>query len=71
MAHNKVIICGVNTTKLPLLSDEEKEALFLRMSEGDNRAKDELIKGNLRLVLSIIQRFNISGNESVDDLFQV
>jgi RNA polymerase sporulation-specific sigma factor len=71
MAHNKVIICGVNTTKLPLLSDEEKEALFLRMSEGDDRAKDELIKGNLRLVLSIIQRFNISGNESVDDLFQV
>jgi RNA polymerase sporulation-specific sigma factor len=71
MAHSKVIICGVNTTKLPLLSDEEKEALFLRMGDGDKQAREELINGNLRLVLSIIQRFNISGNESVDDLFQV
>lgn len=71
MALNKVIICGVNTTKLPLLSDEEKEALFLRMDEGDESARDEFIKGNLRLVLSIIQRFNLSNNESIDDLFQV
>lgn len=71
MALNKVIICGVNTTKLPLLSDEEKEALFARMDKGDKEAREEFIKGNLRLVLSIIQRFNLSGNESIDDLFQV
>jgi RNA polymerase sporulation-specific sigma factor len=54
-----------------LLSDEEKEALFLRMAKGDKQAKEELIEGNLRLVLIIIQRFNIAGNESGDDLFQV
>lgn len=71
MALNKVIICGVNTTKLPLLSDDEKEALFVRMDQGDEKAREEFIKGNLRLVLSIIQRFNITSNESIDDLFQV
>ena len=71
MARNSVMICGVNTSKLPLLSDEEKEALFLRMDEGDQAARDEFINGNLRLVLSVIQRFTMKNSESADDLFQV
>ena len=54
MALNKVEICGVNTAKLPLLNDEEKDALFARIKEGDETAKEEYIKGNLRLVLSVI-----------------
>ncbi len=66
----KVEICGVNTSKLPLLSNEEKEALFKRILEGDLEAREEYIKGNLRLVLSVIQRFSGS-NENVDDLFQI
>ena len=57
MALNKVEICGVNTAKLPLLNDEEKDALFARIKEGDETAKEEYIKGNLRLVLSVIKRF--------------
>lgn len=70
MAGYKVEICGVNTAKLPLLSSEEKEQLFLRIMEGDQEARELYIKGNLRLVLSVIQRF--SGNaENVDDLFQI
>lgn len=71
MALNKVIICGVNTSKLPLLSDEEKEALFTRIDNGDTAARDEFIKGNLRLVLSVIQRFTYNNAELADDLFQV
>lgn len=71
MALNKVIICGVNTSKLPLLSDEEKEALFARIDKGDMEAREQFIKGNLRLVLSVIQRFAGNNNESADDLFQV
>ena len=71
MALNKVVICGVNTSKLPLLSEEEKEALFLRIDKGDNEAREQFIKGNLRLVLSVIQRFVGNNNESADDLFQV
>lgn len=70
MYYNKVEICGVNTAKLPLLSDEEKKSLLLRAQAGDNSARDELIYGNLRLVLSIIQRFS-GRRESLDDLFQV
>lgn len=70
MASYKVDICGVNTAKLPLLSNEEKEALFLRIMEGDEAAREQYINGNLRLVLSIIQRFSSSG-ENVDDLFQI
>lgn len=66
----KVEICGVNTSKLPLLSNEEKEALFKRILDGDMEAREEYIKGNLRLVLSVIQRFSGS-NENVDDLFQI
>lgn len=70
MYHNKVEICGVNTAKLPLLSDEEKRTLLLRAQGGDMKARDDLIYGNLRLVLSIIQRFT-GRRESLDDLFQV
>lgn len=71
MALNKVIICGVNTSKLPLLSNEEKEALFDRIDKGDMEAREQFIKGNLRLVLSVIQRFSGNNSESADDLFQV
>ncbi|MBZ4644984.1 MAG: polymerase sporulation-specific sigma factor [Petroclostridium sp.] len=70
MLINKVEICGVNTSKLPVLSNEQKKALFERMHKGDIAAREEFIKGNLRLVLSVIQRFNNRG-EYVDDLFQV
>lgn len=66
----KVEICGINTSKLPLLSSQEKTELFRRIKAGDKTARDEYIKGNLRLVLSIIQRFSGS-NENVDDLFQI
>ncbi len=70
MIINKVEICGVNTAKLPVLSAEEKKALFDRILKGDEKAREEFINGNLRLVLSVIQRFNNRG-EMVDDLFQV
>ncbi|MDO5337189.1 MAG: RNA polymerase sporulation sigma factor SigG [Eubacteriales bacterium] len=70
MALNKVEICGVNTAKLPVLSHEEKEELFRRIREGDERARELYIKGNLRLVLSVIKRFQNS-NENPDDLFQI
>lgn len=70
MAINKVEICGVNTAKLPVLSNERKEILFDLIEKGDLRAREEYIYGNLRLVLSVIQRFNNRG-EHVDDLFQV
>lgn len=70
MALSKVVICGVNTQKLPLLTNEEKDALFDRIENGDKNAREELIKGNLRLVLSVIQRFSTS-SENADDLFQV
>lgn len=67
---NKVEICGVNTSKLPVLKEKEKRELLLKMQQGDNSARESFIKGNLRLVLSVIQRFNNRG-ENVDDLFQV
>ena len=70
MALNKVEICGVNTSKLPLLTGEEKEQLFARILKGDKEARELYIKGNLRLVLSVIQRFSGS-SENVDDLFQI
>ena len=70
MLINKVEICGVNTSKLPVLSNKEKEILFERIHKGDLTAREEFIRGNLRLVLSVIQRFNNRG-EYVDDLFQV
>ncbi len=67
---NKVEICGVNTSKLPVLSEEEKKILFVRIQQGDKQARQEFIYGNLRLVLSILQRFHNRG-ESADDLFQI
>ena len=70
MAAYKVEICGVNTAKLPVLKNEEKEELIARIKAGDKKAREEYIKGNLRLVLSVIQRFSGS-NENVDDLFQI
>lgn len=70
MAQYKVEICGINTSKLPLLSNEEKEELFKKIQQGDKSAREQYIKGNLRLVLSIIQRFHNS-NENIDDLFQI
>jgi len=70
MASYKVEICGINTSKLPLLNDKEKEELFDRILKGDMQAREDYIKGNLRLVLSVIQRFSNS-NENVDDLFQI
>ncbi len=70
MLNNKVEICGVNTSKLPVLKSDEKKALFAKILEGDNDAREKYIYGNLRLVLSIIQRFNNRG-EYVDDIFQV
>lgn len=68
--HNKVEICGVNTSKLKNLTAEEKHILLERASAGDRQARQELIDGNLRLVLSIVQRFSGRG-ENMDDLFQV
>lgn len=70
MYNNKVIICGVDTSKLPLLKEAEKEELLKRVKAGDRSARDTLINGNLRLVLSVIQRFTGRG-ENLDDLFQV
>ena len=67
---NKVEISGVNTSKLPILSKREKEELFIKIKQGDEEARQEFIYGNLRLVLSVIQRFYGRG-ENADDLFQV
>ena len=68
--YNKVELCGVNTSRLPVLNNEEIYALLRRIREGDAGARDELVTGNLRLVLSVIQRFSGRG-EMMDDLFQV
>ena len=70
MQYNKVEICGVNTSKLKVLTEKEKTELLKRVREGDKKAREELINGNLRLVLSVIQRFTNRG-ENLDDLFQV
>ncbi len=70
MALNKVEICGVNTSSLPILKPEEKEELWEKLQNGDMQARSRYIYGNLRLVLSVIQRFAGRG-ESADDLFQV
>ena len=70
MAGYKVEICGVNTAELPLLKAKEKEELLKKIKQGDANAREQFIKGNLRLVLSIVQRFNQS-NENIDDLFQI
>ena len=70
MSVNKVELCGVNTSKLPLLKEEEKEQLLERIQAGDEEARETYIKGNLRLVLSVIRRFE-SSSENADDLFQI
>ncbi|NLX63163.1 MAG: RNA polymerase sporulation sigma factor SigG [Clostridiaceae bacterium] len=70
MFMNKVEICGVNTSKLPLLSGNKMNELMKRIKKGDKKAREEFIQGNLRLVLSVIQRFGNRG-ENADDLFQV
>ncbi len=67
---NKVEICGVNTSKLPVLTNKEKDELFIKIKNGDEEARQTFINGNLRLVLSVIQRF-LGRKESADDLFQV
>lgn len=67
---NKVEICGVNTSKLPVLSEAEKAELFEKIKNGDTEARQKFIYGNLRLVLSILRRFNNRG-ENIDDLFQI
>lgn len=67
---NKVEICGVNTSKLPMLSNEEKRELLIKIKDGDIDAREKFIKGNLRLVLSVVQRFGGRG-ENPDDLFQI
>ena len=67
---NKVEICGVNTAKLPVLSNEEKQELLVKIKNGDTEAREKFIQGNLRLVLSVVQRFGGRG-ENADDLFQI
>lgn len=70
MAVYKVELCGVNTSSLPLLKNEEKDELLRKAIDGDSKAREKYIKGNLRLVLSVIQRFAGNG-ENADDLFQI
>ena len=70
MYYNKVEICGINTSKLKVLTDEEKRELLIKTKNGDTAARQELILGNFRLVLSIVQRFT-NRKENLDDLFQV
>ena len=70
MYNNKVIICGVDTSTLPLLKESQKEELLKLTKNGDKNARNKLINGNLRLVLSVVQRFSGRG-ENPDDLFQV
>lgn len=70
MYKNKVELCGVNTSKLKTLSEEEKQRLLLRVRKNDAKAREELINGNLKLVLSVVQKFT-GRRESLDDVFQV
>lgn len=70
MQYNKVEICNVNTNKLPVLKESEKEELLKLVKKGDKKARDKLIGGNLKLVLSVIQKFTNRG-ENMDDLFQI
>ena len=70
MQYNKVSICGVDTSNLVVMKEKEKEELLLKIKQGDKLAREKLISGNLRLVLSVIQRFTNRG-ENMDDLFQV
>ena len=68
---NKVEIASVDTAKLPVLSNEEKNELLIKIKNGDIEARDKFINGNLRLVLSVVQRFGMRSKENADDLFQI
>ena len=70
MYNSKVVICGIDTAKLPVLKEREKERLLEEVKKGNESAREQLIQGNLRLVLSVIQRF-VGRGENPDDLFQV
>ena len=70
MQINKVEICGVNTSELPVLKNQQMMELLLKIKQGDEQARQEFVRGNLRLVLSVIQKFNNRG-ENIDDLFQI
>lgn len=70
MYNNKVVICGTDTSKLPILKEKEKRELLIKTKNGDKKAREDLINGNLRLVLSVIQKFTGRG-ENLDDLFQI
>ena len=70
MHYNKVEICGIDTSKLKVLNEKDKNTLLKKVKQGDKNAREDLINGNLRLVLSVIQRFSSRG-ENLDDLFQV
>ena len=70
MFNNRVVICGVDTSKIPVLKEKEKVELLKKIKEGDMKARDELVEGNLRLVLSVVQRFSSRG-ENPDVLFQI
>ncbi len=70
MYKTKVVICGVDTSKLPVLKESEKTKLLIECKKGDKNARERLINGNLRLILSVIQRF-VGRGENLDDLFQV
>lgn len=70
MYYSKVEICGIDTSKLKVMTEKEKTALLIEAQSGNTAAREKLITGNLRLVLSVIQRFNNRG-ENPDDLFQV
>ena len=70
MIINKVEICGVNTSELPVFEADQMRELLVKIKQGDEDARQKFVKGNLRLVLSVIQKFNNRG-ENVDDLFQI
>ncbi len=70
MMINKVVICGINTSELKVIPDSEKKDLLLKIKQGDMAAREKFIRGNLKLVLSVVQRFASRG-ENMDDLFQV
>ena len=70
MIYNKVEICGINTATLKILPEKEKQKLLIEAKNGNKKAREDLINGNLRLVLSVIQRFTNRG-ENLDDLFQI
>lgn len=70
MQVNKVEICGVNTSELPVLKNKQMKELLLQIKNGDEEARQQFVRGNLRLVLSVIKKFNNRG-ENIDDLFQI